>query len=373
MKIGIITIHRSPSYGGSLQAYALYKYLFNLGYDVEIIDLLRPTHQGYLYSLKYHRMRIGFMEYLKNTIYAILRISSNKFDSIAYNEKFVEFNKLLKLSRTYKSVNDIYENPPTYDVYITGSDQVWNPAQPYAMAPYFLTFVKSGRKVSYAASVGLADLLPNEKCLFKKWIEAYDFVSVREISIKKYFESFVNIRIERVADPTFLLARQEWQGISVKPDYKNYILLFELSHNPQLVEFCKKLSIQSGKQLVVLGQKEPLCRDKSYITINNAGPLEFIGYIGSADLVITDSFHGTVFSIIMYACNFYTYIAPRNKRGSRIIDLLSLHNVSDHLLDTSLSQNWEELSGNEINWSIVNDCYYREQNMSQEFLNKSLS
>lgn len=370
MKIGIITIHRSPSYGGSLQAYALFRYLSNMGYDVEIIDLLRPTHQEYRYSFKYHKMRLRFYEYIKNAFYAIGRVRSHKFDPIAYNEKFVEFNKQLKLSKTYTRIDDIYSTPPNYDVYITGSDQVWNPAQPYAMEPYFLTFVNSGRKISYAASVGLEDLLPKERKKFKKWIEAYDCVSVREISIKKYLESFIDKKIERVADPSFLLSRNEWQSISIKPEHNNYILLFELRHNPLLINYCKQLASQSGKSLFVLGQKEPISDE--YTTINDAGPLEFIGYIEEADMVITDSFHGTVFSIIMNTCNFYTYIAPGNKKGSRIIDLLKLHNISNHLLDSSLTQTWDNLSGNEINREIVDECYHREQKLSQDFLTHSL-
>lgn len=372
MKIGIITIHRSPSYGGSLQAYALYKYLSNIGHDVEIIDLLRPTHQEYKYSFKYHKMRIGFLKYVKNTIFAILRLKSRRHDPEAYNENFVLFNNKIRLSKTYKSIDELYKNPPVYDVYITGSDQVWNPAQPYALEPYFLTFVRSGRKVSYAASVGLLELLPAEKRKFKLWIENYDYVSVRESSIKQYLESFVNKQIRRVADPSFLLKRKEWQSISKKPNLSGYILLFELKHNQELFKFCMQLSIQSGKRLVVLGQKEPVSPNNSFMVVKDAGPLEFIGFIANADMVITDSFHGTVFSIIMNTQNFYTYIAKGNKKGSRIIDLLNQFNIPDHLLDTSLMQTWDELSHNKIDREVVDGCYNKEQQQSQDYLNKCL-
>ena len=155
MRIGIITIHRSPSYGGSLQTFALYRYLADKGHDTEIIDLLRPTHKGYRDSWRHFHSRSSFLSKLLAVIKALIHISINDFDKQRYTKKFEDFNSSLKLSKTYCSVDDLYDNPPVYDIYITGSDQVWNPTQPYIIEPYFLTFVKKGTgiKVSYAASV----------------------------------------------------------------------------------------------------------------------------------------------------------------------------------------------------------------------------
>lgn len=375
MRIGIITIHRSPSYGGSLQAFALYKYLEKKGHDVEVIDLLRPTHKKYRDSYKHFHSRASFVSKVCSVVKSFLHLSFNHYDKKTYNSKFESFNKSIKLSKTYRSVDDLYNNPPIYDVYVTGSDQVWNPNQPYIIEPYFLTFVHRGcgKKISYAASVGLSILRPKEKKLFKHWIEQYDRVSVREQSIKEYLATFVNKSIARVADPTYLLDRHYWKSIAHKPNFEfPYILLFELGHNIELVNFCKRLSQQSGHKLIILGQKEPKSLGDDYMVVNDAGPLEFIGFIEKAEMVITDSFHGTIFSIIMETQNFFSYIAPGNKKGSRIIDLLFQHNISDHLLIPDLKQTWAELSNNHLNKQELDRVFDREQSLSRRFLDESL-
>lgn len=375
MKIGIITIHNSPSYGGSLQSYALYKYLYNLGHDIEIINLYRPTHEGYKASLHHQYNRTNVIERFKNTVKALLGIKTRKHPNSGYNKKFEEFNSHIKLSRSFDGVDSLYANPPVYDVYITGSDQVWNPMQPYLIEPYFLTFVKDNNaiKVSYAASAGISRLLPSEEKMFKLWIEQYDSVSVREEELKNYLGTFVNKKITRVADPSFLLDRRIWNENSANEAPSTpYILLFELAHNKDLVAFCKRTAQQAGIPLIVLGQNEPECADNSYIVVNNAGPRQFINYIGNAEMVITDSFHGTVFSVIMEAKNFYAYIAPDNVKGSRITDLLKIFQIENHLLNQDLKQSWSELSNNKLDKTSLDKIYLREQKSSRDFLVNSL-
>lgn len=96
--------------------------------------------------------------------------------------KFQDFNSQIRLSKPYRGIDELYRNPPEYDVYITGSDQVWNPTQNYCLEPYFLTFVKNknARKISYASSIGIDQLLPKEKKDFKRWLSSYNSISVRE-------------------------------------------------------------------------------------------------------------------------------------------------------------------------------------------------
>ena len=136
--------------------------------------------------------------------------------------------------------------------------------------------------------------------------------------------------------------------------------------------FCKRTAQQAGIPLIVLGQNEPECADNSYIVVNNAGPRQFINYIGNAEMVITDSFHGTVFSVIMEAKNFYAYIAPDNVKGSRITDLLKIFQIEDHLLNQDLKQSWSELSNNKPDKTSLDKIYLREQKSSRDFLVNSL-
>ena len=109
-----------------------------------------------------------------------------------------------------------------------------------------------------------------------------------------------------------------------------------------------------------------------YIVVDDAGPREFLGLISKAEMVVTDSFHGTVFSVIMAAKNFFTYISPDNKRGSRIVDLLETLQLKNHLLDLSLTQSFSELDSVKIDREKVNDLLNSMREESVVYLNKNL-
>lgn len=361
MRIGIITIHNSPNYGACLQSYALYKYINMNGGDVEIIDLHRPIEfDDYIPSAKYVRCRKPIMTW-KMRIKRMLglykvNVDANKYSPFAL-KKFENFNSEISLSKPYRSIDELYANPPKYDLYITGSDQVWNPTQNYCLEPYFLTFVAEGqgKKISYASSIGINDLTIKEKSLFKKWLSSYDAISIREKQGKVLLQSFINRDIKQVPDPTFLLSMDFWREMAIRPQFnEKYILLFTLRFSPILLKYCLELSKESNLKLIVLSQIQPDVEGDSYIAIKDAGPKEFIGYIKYAEMVITDSFHCTVFSIILGTSNFYTYISPYNKRGSRIIDLLESFSLLDHLLPVSLDETYAKLMQKEIKHDDVN-------------------
>jgi len=354
MKIGIITIHNSPNYGACLQAFALWKYLDMQGYDAEIIDLYRPYQKEYVASKTYtswarprRKLRLLIKTLLKRTFQKkALPLFSDKA-----KQKFDAFNAQIKLSRPYPGIDDLYSNPPLYDLYISGSDQLWNPTQPYSLEPYFLTFVpKGGKKISYATSIGISTLATHEKWKMKDYLSSYTAISVRERQTQKLLSSFAGRDdIMQTPDPTFLLDAAYWQRLSVPANMEEpYLLLFTLRWSPAMVEYALKLSRESGLRLVVLMQIQPMCDDGGYVAVTDAGPKEFIGYIASADMVLTDSFHCTVFSIIMGAKNFYAYVSPDNKRGVRITDLLDTFAIGQHLL-TDLSKGYAELAKEKIN------------------------
>lgn len=372
MKAGIITVHNSPNYGACLQAYALWKYV-SQSVDCEIIDLYRPYQKDYIPSARFRPMRDNAQPVrtkIKRLIKKVLNYTPKYFSTEA-KVKFDEFNSQIKLSKTYKGIDELYSNPPQYDLYISGSDQLWNPTQPYCMEPYFLTFTPlTAKKISYATSIGISELKDNEKELFKEWLSSYEAISVRERQAKRLLESFMNRKdIVQVTDPTFLLDVDEWKRMAVYPDIrKSYILLFILSFSEPLVQYALKLGKESGLRLVVVNQLQSLCMEGSYDSVTDAGPKEFLGYIANADMVMTDSFHGTVFSIIMGAKNFYTYIAPGNKRGSRITDLLETFGLQDHLLPTELDKSYDELAQNGIDRSEELDVIRKVQTEGRNFL-----
>ena len=144
-KIGIITIHNSPNYGASLQSFALYKYIEQQGYECELIDLHRPHYVDFKRSKKYLAYRENSIVKIKRIIKRLIGRKSSLYFSSAKN-KFDLFNRQIRLSRPYCGIDELYADPPHYDLYITGSDQLWNPAQPFCLEPYFLTFAPSEAK-----------------------------------------------------------------------------------------------------------------------------------------------------------------------------------------------------------------------------------
>ena len=379
MKIGILTIHDSPNYGACLQCYALWKYLSDQGYDCEIIDLHRPgAHPDYIPSRKYRRARPVQKSILKKLKLLLKRSLGKKpLQRQYYNEeskiKFDAFNSLYTKSKPYNDIDEFYDNPPRYDIYIAGSDQLWNPTQIYCIEPYFLTFVSGAekKKISFSTSIGITELTDKEKDLFKQWLSDFTAISVREKQAKELLSSFVDREVKQVSDPTFLLPYTSWKKLANYPNIKaKYILYFALHI---ILDYCKKLSIESGLPLYVMNQTQPDPIDNSYLAVKDAGPRDFIGYIANADMVITDSFHGTVFSIIMGSKNFYTYIAPNSNRGSRIEDLLNTFSLSNHILNSNFERNYNELQDGKPDKDMNMSIIQQERKRSASFLIDAIS
>lgn len=381
MKIGIITIHNSPSYGGSLQSYALYKYLELQGFDVEIIDLHRPYQKDYKKSSTYkvytekNRYNI-FIDSMKKVVRNFLnrrsKIESN-YSQSAY-KKFLSFNNMVKCSKPYWGCDTLYNNPPIYDAYITGSDQVWNPYQPYCIEPYFLTFAPKGKKrISYAASIGLDKLPEIFESKISQWLNMYDYISVREKNTADYLKSLTGLDITTVADPTFFLDSTYWKKIAVYPQKKKYILMFTLSCIPEILNYCQQLSKESGLELMSLRMNQSEYNPKdNYTIITDAGPAEFLGYMANAEIVITNSFHGTVFAFLMGAKNVFTYIPEGNKRGVRIVNLYDELGYPNHILRKNLTKSYSELQSMSLNNELVQKNIERMSTSSRIFLLNSL-
>lgn len=378
MRIGIITIHDAPNYGACLQSYALWKYLSDCGWDCELIDLRRPGHHDFVFDKRHMEYRVFTKRKLKKRFKRILvkigLYKQKRYLTIEAERKFKAFNGLIKMSCPYTRIASLYKKTPIYDIYITGSDQVWNPTQPYCLEPYFLTFApKDKRRLSYASSIGITKLTSKEKQDFALWLRQYDAVSVREKQAKNLLEAITGIPITQVADPTFLLDRGHWRSLAVSPMVKApYMLLFTLAYNRDLLDYAIGIGKQSGKHVLYLTAVQPEPDNSDYTAITDAGPREWLGYIGGASMVITDSFHGTVFSIIMGVDNFFTYIASANRRGSRITDLLDTFGLSDHLLLQDLSDTYGSLNSRNINHVHVETIINEEMRNGRIFLDRNI-
>ncbi len=379
-KLGIITIHNSPNYGASLQSFALYYYLFKKGYDCEIIDLARPTHKDFIKSKRYVQLLTqkdtSYLRKIVRKIKTILFTKNNlqkenhySKELILRNKKFEKFNDQIKLSERFRCIDHLYNNPPAYDVYITGSDQLWNPGNGYAVEPYFLTFVKNGgKKIAYAPSIGVLVLTEKIKGNYKRWLSSYNCLSIREEEGKELLSQLTTKNVEVVLDPTFLLDISYWRSIAKNPYIPGkYIFCFILSKNKELLDYVQKIKVELGLDLIVISQNFNDAKSPNYQFIMDSGPEDFLGLIENAELVFTDSFHATVFSI-MLSKNFFSCILPTNRRGSRITNLLKVFSVSDHLLNQDFSQSAKDLLKHRISREEINQRITQEQKKSRSFL-----
>jgi len=313
-------MHKVLNYGSVLQAYALQHTLFKMGYDNEIIDYQFPKVMPQKLTIKstFHSIFI----FLRNAIIGFpVEKSRKKFDSFC-----MENYTMSKLK--YNDVS-IQETPPSYDVYMTGSDQVWNPRHVKNDTSFLLSFAPTGMaKVSYASSFA-CDTLPDEyREIYKKYLNQYDYITVRESTGIKIVEDLTGKEAFLCCDPTLLLNKNEWDNIESKSKLnikEKYILVYALYYMfdpyPELLDIISNVQNTLGYKVIYLnGRKEDAFRKNSKV-FKSGGPEDFLYLIKHAEFVITTSFHGTVFSL-QYERPLYAIVKEIDSSDSRITSLL---------------------------------------------------
>lgn len=308
MKIGIMTCWQpDDNYGTQIQGFALQKYLEKIGNDVFLIQ--------------YHRfddiltIKRPFWKILKGlNPYLLMRFIKNKLDSknqknetSLHNRNAPEFRKkYLHLSQNYYTFDELKESPPKADAYIVGSDQVWNIQylQKNNLNAHFLNFGKSETKrISYAASFGFSEDKLNEKFAMavKPLLSCFDAISVRE---KSGLEILKKIGIKdavQVCDPTFLLTPDEYleffKDEKVVLPEKEYVFVYELSASSSLdIKKIKAWANKKGLDVVyVTGHGKCTLEKRIFPSVP-----QWVKFIANARYVITNSFHGTVFSLFFH-------------------------------------------------------------------------
>lgn len=310
MQIGIITFHFGSNSGALLQTFALCNAVESLGHNVKIIDFVpkRYAKEGSL---------IGTIKNgIKNIIY--YRNRQIKYKRInTFREQHFKLT-----DHRYTTVADININPPVFDAYICGSDQIWNPELFGVLSPYFLEFVPNADaiKLSYAASFGRESLDASYKYLIGHYIQHIHYISVREKTGVDIVREIAGREAEQVMDPVFLIAPHKWETLSGHQfsGPSDYILIYNMEPNDQLFQSVRYLAERCQMQVIHLSWGIRKHEGMDHV-INNAGPLEFIELIRNASYVCTNSFHGTAFSIIF---NKPFLIVPHKSRNTRMASLL---------------------------------------------------
>ena len=326
-KIGIFTFFQL-NYGAVLQAYALQHYLEQQpSVKVEIVDFTTPNHlsEHKVFNKQKTHNFIKIVMYFCLTLVHSCQIKRRISLTWEFKKKYFNF------TRRFSSLDDVMKNHPVEDVYITGSDQVFNPKASYVPL-YYLGFEKGkGIKAAYAPSFGISEFNREITSKIKKYVDDFDYLSCREPAGSSYLESITGKRAPVVIDPVFLLDAEEWRKVLVKPNFrKDYIFIYDLNGGDNLIKIAKNIQKTTKLPIVCLTGN----RMKVY-PVNkqfyDAGPAEFIGWIQNASYVVTDSFHGTAFSLI-FAKQFFSFIALE-KTSSRIKNILSEAGLLDRIID----------------------------------------
>lgn len=346
MKIGILTFHKARNYGAILQTYALQKKLRQITLDTEIIDYTCPYFRDSYKIISFKNFTV------KSIVKQFLLYKSKK-------QKYSKFNKFIKSNIRLSKVKNIEKcniakYTKEYDRIIVGSDQVWNMSCTNGDLTYFLDFVTDNkRKCSYAASFGKKDINDIDKQVVKKYLSSFNTISVREKDGQKILNE-LNIKNASVAvDPTLLIEKNEWDKISAKRMFNTgYILVYLLYSSDEIKKFAKKLAKEKNLKIIVL-QSDLKKEINGSKIIRNAGIEEFISLIKYADYVITNSFHGTIFSLIFHKSFYISLIKGQNAPNSRLENLLKEYNLTNRILDYNDTNFDQEIDYEEVDKEIV--------------------
>ncbi len=326
------------NYGQTLQAYALQRVLRDMGYNVEHV-CFGPNRYPSTFLIRKLKDIINLSK--------TQRIIQNKFD------KFIRLN--MKITKRLNSDDQVrrFISKKNVDFLICGSDQVWNP---YNVHPfYFLSEVgeDSTKRIAYAVST--CDEKRKNKLLeypaIKDWIRKIDFLYVRENSCKRILQDFFKINSDVVLDPTLLLSGEEWiDKLHLNKKTNNYILCYAFNLTSEQKNI---ILLRAGKLNCKIKYGNILDEKENGVQKEKWSPTDFLEAILNAEEVFTDSFHGTVFSILFHK-NFYVFDNGENENSDpyynidRMNTLLQLIGLENRLLyknDISTVEN--------INYEVV--------------------
>ena len=360
MKVAIITLHRVYNYGSALQAYATQTVFERAGYEAQVIDYI--TAQRTKKQIM-KNAAAGSNKGMSSTAYKFFKLFSVMLKEMTFG-RFVEKN--LHLTKQYITAEDLEQDPPKADIYVTGSDQTWNSQYNEGVdRGFFLAFApKDKMKISFVSSFGKEHLNEDEVKETRPYISEYKKLSVREDSALSVLHQIGRDDGVQLIDPTLQLTREEWLKLAsprlVKEPYLILMLLY--NEDNHATEYARKIADKKGLKLVKISweMKKPPMVDKLF---THRSPADFLSLFANADFVVTNSFHGLAFSINLER---EFIVVPRNEFNSRIESLLTLTGLQKRLVSTSEMAMVE--SDETINYRNVNERLNIERKRAKEYI-----
>lgn len=329
--VGIITCF-ADNYGACLQAYALQDSIEKIGYSCSIINYVEPVGN-------HPRKTLGLIQRIGKSDF--VRILRSKIDS-GYRQSFLEtgkravlFNRFRKkfvhlTRKEYGKYSELKNDPPLFDAYICGSDQIWNPLFYGTNEAHFLDFAPSGRpRIAYAPSIGVPEYPEKLKESFRSLVAKLDKVSCREDAGAELIRTVCQRECKVVIDPTLLLNSDDWKGlISNKAPKEKYIFCYIFSEFDHIHDYVKRIQSLTGLKVYYLPTSKVRYDADEFKCVYDTGPKEFLELVNGAELVITDSFHCSVFSV-QFRKQFFVLL--RNKESEKLNMNSRIHTLLDKL------------------------------------------
>ena len=384
MKVALAINYDYHDYGGMLQAFATQRFLEKQGIDSDAInfdnvkgDISRRKWKYFLSNM----MDISIVKEKSRLIEKKIRQKTNARLKAQMAERDNAFDKFctshFKVSRPFASWEDMAESSQKeYDAVIVGSDQLWLPSN--VMADYYtLNWVpEKVKKIAYATSFGIGNIPQKYKEMYRQYLTRIEYLSARETSGQEIISELTDRSVPLVNDPALLLDAKGWdEVIKDKPIINDkYIFCYFMGDNPEQREFVKRLAKEKGLKIVALLHLDQFIEtDEHYADYTpwDISPADFVNLVKYAEYVCTDSFHGTVFSII-YSRNFFTF-KRFNKKASlstntRITSLLTRIGLMDRLVE-----NLDKRLDNINDWRKIQECVSDFRNASGCWLIESIN
>lgn len=363
MKVAVITRHGVPNYGSLLQAIATQQIFTQLGCECEIIDYIRFDEH---YSRREYTLLSQKKEWKNNIIKKAVYLAIRQPESIFAGRKFQkEQRNYLNLSQRYSSLNELKLVPPRADIYVTGSDQVWGKTENGTYDETYCLSFTEGTKISYAASFGNVTANSELNKLFKNLLSEYSCVMVREEEAVRYLDS-IGIASKQVLDPTLVLGTEFWNKYLEPIRYEDYILIYQIHSDSKLDKIAEKIAKMTNKKLIrVSATFHQILRSGKFIYLPSIG--QFLSYIKNANMLITDSFHGTAFAI-----NFnvpFLEILPNSNTEERNKSLLRMFELDKRIV-SSIDDIVDDIE--KIDYIKVNGILNENRKQSLDFLSNAI-
>lgn len=352
-KIALLSYHFWYNYGTCLQAYALQKFLDNLGYSAEYLNF------GWKYPIDQISFINNFWKFTKPKTSKLLELRIRLFKYISALQNHNLHNTLLSdyvnqtnnslFDNFYKNyiketepITNLHETNLLYSHFIVGGDQVWNSdcCEENFFKNFLLDFVDlSSKKSSYGSSIGKISNNKKTQDLFIQHLSKFQNLSCREEFGRKQLEALTKRNVSCVLDPTLLLTPEDWDKITVFPNIKSpYLLCYILGEKSSIVKQALEIAQKNGFILKIISSSPTIIKQFRKYTLSHIGPCEFLGLINKCSYLITDSFHGTAFAL-----NFNKPFLSFFKRSGnasesdnyRIKDLLSQFHLESQLREDS--------------------------------------